>query len=122
MVVGLLVSILLLCTLGAVTAYTLDRRATFYPNSKLISSNSKVRMPDTFRWDEAYSTTDPYNEVFGWYSNKFNLGPESAANGTCAMAEDSATILLLFKRYTGVMICETGEERLVYINRTTFLR
>lgn len=120
--IGLLASTLLLCVVGTASVYTIDRRATFYPNSNLITSNSKVRLPDTFRWDEAYSTTDPYNVVFSWYSNKFNLGPESAANGACAMAEDSATVLLIFDRYTGVMICETGDERLVYINRTTFIR
>lgn len=113
---------LVTCVAGTAAVYMVDRRATYYPNSILITANSKFRFPDTFRWDEAYSTTDPYDDVFSWYSNKFNLGPESAANGTCALAEDSATVLYLFERYTGVMICEGGDERLVYVNRTTFMR
>ncbi|MDJ0752032.1 MAG: hypothetical protein QNJ45_00825 [Ardenticatenaceae bacterium] len=120
--IGLMTLTLLACTAGTALVFRLDRQAAVYPNSSVITSNSKYRLPSSFRWDDAYSTTDDFRDVFTWYSITFDLGPETAANGGCAMTEEIATLLFVFDRYTGVMICEMGDERLIYVNRTTYLR
>ena len=98
-----------------------DRLAAQYPNSKQISSHSKYRLPFNYLWDDVYATEDPINLVYQWYSVRYELGAESRANGGCSLIEDRKTRLGV-TRYIGVLVCEMGDERLIYVNRETALR
>ncbi len=110
-----------LCVGLLAVSFTLDRQAARYPEARQISSHSNFQPPFRLRWDDTYATDDPINLVYRWYSVKFDLGAESHANGNCSLIED-VKIRYAFTRTIHVVVCETGIERLIFVNRETSWR
>ncbi|MEM7800185.1 MAG: hypothetical protein AAF633_13410 [Chloroflexota bacterium] len=114
--------VILSITVGAAIWYGVqtDRRSAAYPNSRTVSQHSRYKFPRHYRWDDTFVTTDKIDQVFRWYSVTFDTGPESEANGGCSLIEGDQEGFY-YKRYAGIMICEMGHERMIFINRTTEL-
>jgi hypothetical protein len=110
--------------LGIILALAIrqDRRAAQYPGAVLVSSHQNyTKLPNHFRWDNAYRTTDPFPAVYNWYSVGFDLGAEARANGRCILLEGS-TNWLVVERYVSVLLCDTPAERMIFVARSTSLR
>lgn len=105
-----------------VLAFRQTRQAARYPGAAQVSSHANYKaLPREFRWDDSYRTADPFPAVYNWYSNGFNLGPETKANGTCILLE-GVTTQLVVERYMGVMLCETPRGRMIFVSRSMSLR
>lgn len=112
--------LMILCGTAGIISWQTSRAFAQFPDSELISSHSKYKLPKLYRWDDTYATEAPINLVYQWYSISFELGPEKAANGGCSLLEDVKRSFFA-QRYFGVLICETGDERLMFVTRSTKL-
>ena len=98
-----------------------ERDASRYPGAVQISSHSNYRaLPRQFRWDDSYRTSDPFPEVYNWYSVGMDLGPERRANGGCILLEGLKNRLRV-ERYTSVLLCDTPRGRMIFITRSVSL-
>ncbi|MFK7805276.1 MAG: hypothetical protein AB8G95_26830 [Anaerolineae bacterium] len=113
-------TMMILCGAAGIVAWQSGRTLAQFPGSELVAGHSNYKLPKLYRWDDAYATEAPINQVYQWYSITFDLGPEKAANSGCSLLEDVKTNFFA-KRYFGVLICETGDERLMYVTRATTL-
>ncbi|MFT5193164.1 MAG: hypothetical protein ACI9EW_000632 [Cellvibrionaceae bacterium] len=111
---------MILCGSTIILSWGRGRTTAQFPGSELIADHSKYKLPKLYRWDDTYATQAPMDQVYGWYSITFELGPEKQANGNCSLLEDVKTNLLA-ERYFGVLICEMGEQRLMFVTRATKL-
>lgn len=119
---GLLVAAFLCLAAVAAAALHQDRQAARYPGALPISSHSNYSgLPNQFRWDNAYRTTDNFTLVYNWYSITFDLGAESRAMARCILLEGSTDYLLL-RRYTSVFLCNTAGGQTIHVSRSTLLR
>jgi hypothetical protein len=117
-------TILLLMSIAAllILAFNHERYADRYPQSVAVSSHSNYRgLPTHFSWDNSYRTTDGFVSVYNWYSINFNLGAEARANSNCIVLEGSSSRHIV-TRYTSVILCDTGDSRLVFVSRSTILK
>lgn len=112
--------LMVLCGAAGVISWQTGRAFAQFPDSEVVSSHSNYKLPKLYRWDDTYATEAPINLVYQWYSLSFELGPEKAANGGCSLLEDVKTTVLA-QRYFGVLICETGDQRLMFVTRSTKL-
>lgn len=105
-----------------VVAFNRDRQSAQYPGSQAISAHSNYRgLPRQYRWDNTYRTGDSFTAVYNWYSTTYDLGAESRANGKCILLEGSNTRLSI-RRQTSVLLCNVGEQQMIYVTRSTILR
>ncbi|MEM8858041.1 MAG: hypothetical protein AAGD96_06960 [Chloroflexota bacterium] len=111
---------MILCGTTAIISWRLDRAAAQMPNSEVVSSHDKYQLPKLYRWDDTYSTDVEIDDVYEWYSVTFQLGAEKQANGACSLLEDLKSTIIA-ERYMGVLICEMGDQRMVFVNRSTKL-
>lgn len=120
LLVGLILGVVVL--IGGAIYYGIqrDRSSAAYPNSRTVTQHSRYKFPRHYRWDDTFATTDPIDQVYRWYSTTYDTGPEAEANGACSLLEGNRETIY-FKRYAGIMICEMGHERLIFINRSTVL-
>lgn len=101
---------------------SLDRQAARYPDAELVAKHENYSgLPFSYKWDNAYYTTDPFPAVYNWYSTGFNLGPEMRGNGRCILMEGSQKRLAA-TRYMSVLLCDTPEGRMIYVSRSTSFR
>jgi hypothetical protein len=101
---------------------TTDRQAAHYPNAEPISNHENYSgLPFSYKWDNAYRSTDPFPAVYNWYSTGFDLGPEMRANGRCILMEGSQKQLAA-TRYMSVLLCNTPNGNLIYVSRSTSFR
>lgn len=99
-----------------------DRQAGRYPGSLPISSHSIYRgLPNEYRWDDTYLTTDNFTTVYNWYSVNFELGAEAHAMEKCTILEGNNPRLGV-NRYVSVSVCNTPDGQLIFVSRTTSLR
>ncbi len=106
----------------AVILLQTDREAARYPKSEPISNHENYSgLPFSYKWDNAYRSTDPFPAVYNWYSTGFDLGPEMRANGRCILMEGSRK-QLGSTRHMSVMLCDTPEARMIYVSRSTSFR
>lgn len=94
-----------------------------YPDATPVSAHNRVRwvpLP-TVRQDAAFRTTDPFPKVYNWYSTGFELGPESRAMSTCILLEETHRRMLLLE-HMSVTLCDTPNDRMVFVERTLSLR
>jgi len=99
-----------------------DRRAAWYPGAVLVSSHANYKgLPFHYNWDEVYQTGDPFPAVYNWYSTGFDLGAEAEANGTCILLKGS-TDRMVGARRMSVLICETPNGQMAFVNRATSFR
>ena len=116
-----LLFIVALCALTGAVAWR-DRQAARYPGSLPISSHSMYKaLPNEYRWDDTYLTTDNFTTVYNWYSVKFDLGAEARAMEKCTTMEGQNPQLVL-NRITTVSVCNTPDGQLIFVSRTTSLR
>ncbi|MEM7031354.1 MAG: hypothetical protein AAF629_17465 [Chloroflexota bacterium] len=116
--------ILGIVSLAIVTVVLLEqeRETARYPGSIQVAQHSNYNaLPREFRWDDSYRTSDPFPQVYNWYSSNFNLGPEARANGNCIMLYNSEKQMLV-ERYTGVMLCDTVKGRMIFVTRSMTFR
>ncbi|MEM9775339.1 MAG: hypothetical protein AAF902_12215 [Chloroflexota bacterium] len=111
---------MVLCGATAIISWRIDRMAAQMPNSEVISSHNKYSLPRLYRWDDTYTTQTEIDDVYRWYSITFNLGAEKQANGSCSLLEDMKSTFI-GERYMGVFICEMGDQRMIFVNRSTKL-
>ncbi|MCB0036235.1 MAG: hypothetical protein KDE51_19525 [Anaerolineales bacterium] len=117
------ITLLLFFTCGGliVASFYADRQAGRFPGAEVVSShNNYSGLPYQFRWDDTYAIDADFRTVYQWYSTRFDLGSESAANGGCVYAETYEQRFVA-DRYVGVLICDNPRNTLVFLNRTTSL-
>lgn len=98
-------------------------RAADYPGATLVGDQTIYKyVPHiVMRRDSSYRTTDPFPEVYNWYSNQFSLGPETWAQSACIQMA-KATTWAVIERQTSVMVCDTSNGRMVFVMRSVGLR
>lgn len=125
MAAGCLLALLLVAFLLAAVAVlgvSRDRRSAQYPGSREVTSHSNYGgLPSQLRWDNSYFTTDPFTDVYDWYSVRYSLGAESRALERCILLEGSIEQIFL-ERTINVLICGTDNGQLVYVSRSLELR
>jgi hypothetical protein len=99
-------------------------RAARYPGATAIDATDTVRaLPNfVFRRVETYRSDQPFNLIYNWYSQRFGLGPERYATGNCALMARSSNVLGPLHLNASVMVCDTGSDRMMFIQRTYLLR
>lgn len=118
--VTLVFLLIIVCGSSATISWQRMRTVAQFPDSQLVAEHAKYKLPKLYRWDDTYATHAPMDQVYGWYSIKFELGPESQANGGCSLLEDVKSNFLA-ERYFGVLICEVGDQRMMFVTRATKL-
>ncbi|MGQ0602066.1 MAG: hypothetical protein ACT4QE_10270 [Anaerolineales bacterium] len=120
MFAGLLASALALAaTFGMLSLY----QAADHPDAVLVSDHSQYRWAPAlhFRRDTSYQAGNEFPQLYNWYSQRFALGPEASAESACITMEKADKVLLV-ERVTTVKLCDTGEQRRIYVTRTFTLR
>jgi hypothetical protein len=101
-----------------VTAVNRERQAVYYPGSVPLANHANYRgLPTQLRWDSAYLTSDPFNDVYSWYSIKFALGAEERAIGRCITLEGPIEHLFL-EQTISVVICGTPNGQMIFVSRS----
>lgn len=119
--VTLLAAVLLLSIFTLSLYY--DRHAGRYPGSEEVSRHDNyTRLPNEVRWDNTYLIADAdFRTAYRWYSIKFDLGSEARAMERCVLMEGTQD-WFWFQRYTGILLCDTNEGRMAFVNRTTYIK
>lgn len=101
-----------------VVAVNRERQAVHYPGATPLSSHANYRgLPSQVRWDNSYLTTEPFNDVYRWYSIKFDLGAEDRAMGLCITLEGPIEHQFLEQTIT-VVICGTPRGQMIFVSRS----
>jgi hypothetical protein len=110
--------------LAAVLFVAWYRQSANYPGALAMGDSTLYRYnPNVFiRQDASYRSSDPFNDVFNWYSSGFDLGPETFAQSGCALMARSFTDLAVIERQMSVMVCDTPNGRLIFVMRSLSLR
>lgn len=95
-----------------------------YPGATPIDASDIVRASPSlfFKRVEASRSTDPFNRIYNWYSQRFDLGPERYANGNCLLMARSSTLIGPVNLTASVMVCDTKADRMMFVTRTYLLR
>lgn len=118
----LLVLIAFLVAAAGILAFNRDRRSAQYPGSREVTRHSNYSgIPGQVRWDNSYFTTDPFTDVYNWYSVRYSLGAESRALERCILLEGPIEEIFL-ERTINVLICGTDNGQLVYVSQSFELR
>ncbi len=98
--------------------------AARYPGSVAMDADDFVRATPNFvfRRVETYRSADPFNLIYNWYSQRFGLGPERYATGNCLLMARSSQVFGLLHLNASVMVCDTGPDRMMFVQRTYLLR
>jgi hypothetical protein len=109
-----------LVCLGAVASLYALVAATDYPGATSLGGQTLTRYTPNFavRRTVAYRTTDPFNQVYNWYSRRFALGPESYAQSNCILMSKSRTLGLGFDEQMSVMVCGTPKDQMMFVMRS----
>jgi hypothetical protein len=99
-------------------------QATEYPGAARVSDqNLTVYTPNfAIRRTTVYRTDDPFPSVYNWYSNRFELGPETYAQGTCILMSKAANRAWLVEEQMSVMVCNTPTGRMMFVMRAFLVR
>jgi hypothetical protein len=95
-----------------------------YPNATTVDTGDLWRITPSliFKRVESYRSTDPFNLIYNWYSQQFDLGPERFANGNCLLMARSSTLFGPLNLNTSVMVCDTVADRMMFVTRIYTLR
>ena len=124
---ALLAGLLALAALAALTAiYAVFRfrSAADYPGGMLVADNTLYNLSPhlSLRRDTSYRTSDTLPLVYNFYSNGFDLGPESYAQSNCILMAHASTTLRVIEQQMSVMVCDTASGRLIFVMRSIGLR
>ena len=96
------------------------REDAYYPNGRLLSSHSNYNaLPQSFKWEESFRTTDEVPQILNFYSQRYGLGAEAAAMSACTYLEGETDNVRL-RRFIGVFICESPQGQTIYVSRTFY--
>ena len=80
---------------GGLYYLNFERNSAIYPEAAVVTQNSNYKnLPSIYIWNDSYRSQDDFNLVFNWYSQKFDMGPESRAIGSCAGMDKVDTFFL----------------------------
>lgn len=107
---------------GALVARYQD--AADYPGAIRLSEGNLYKFWPHFimRRDTTYQTSAPFDELYNFYSNGFDLGPEQHALGACSAMAASRTIAGFIETDMAVTLCDTPSGRMIFVMRTVSLR
>lgn len=109
-----------LCLLAGLLAWAaVDLyRAADYPGTLRVADHSLYgAFPSPYwRRDTSYRSTADFPTLYNWYSQRFGLGPEARAESACITMLKSETVLIL-RRQTTVVVCDSQTNRLVFVTR-----
>lgn len=112
-----------LCALAGLASSQLSRAAD-YPGATRMADDTLVRYLPSFviRRTSSYRTSDPFPAVYNWYSQRFQLGPESHAQSNCILMARSYTTLWLLNEQVTVTVCGTPNGQMMFVSRSGVLR
>jgi hypothetical protein len=98
-------------------------RAADYPGAVPVSDHTLSRLTPViyFQRNTSYRTSDRFPDVYNWYSQTFDLGPEARAQSACITMERAAA-WLVFERMTTVTVCDASTGRLIFVQRFVLVR
>jgi len=123
--VAVLGVMLIVAAAALANSFTRFQQASAYPGATLVSDHTIYgRLPRlSMRYDASYRTSARFPEVYNWYSDQFDLGPETYAQSACILMARSSKVFGLIERQTSVTLCDTpGDERLVFVMRSMMIR
>jgi hypothetical protein len=99
-------------------------QAIDYPGATRVADQNLTLYTPNFvtRRTVVYRTDDPFPSVYNWYSNRFALGPESYAQGTCISMSKAASRTWLLEEQMSVMVCNTPTGRMMFVMRAFLVR
>lgn len=121
---ALLVLLVALLASTVLALALLWQRSSFdYPGASIITqhTNSRLLGQPYLQQSVSYRSTDAFPHIYTWYSTSFDLGTESHAQGPCILIENSHTWLVAH-HHMGVTICDTQQQRMIFVQRTLSLR
>jgi hypothetical protein len=94
-----------------------------YPGATRAASDTRVRYVPSLvlRRTSTYRSSDPFPDVYNWYSKRFGLGPESHAQGGCILMGRSFTTLWVIKEQITVTVCGTPNGQMMFVDRSSVL-
>jgi hypothetical protein len=98
--------------------------AAEYPAATTIDASDTARASPNliFRRVETYRSTDPFDKIYNWYSQRFGLGPERFANSNCLLMARTSNLMGPINLNASVMVCETKTDRMMFVQRTYTLK
>ena len=119
--VGLLAVVLGTAALTFVVRF---RNAADYPGAVFLGEHMLYKFSPhlVVRRDTSYLTSAPFGEVYHFYSNGFDLGPEQHAQGQCILMGNSTTTAGMIESDMAVTLCDTPSGRMIFVTRALLLR
>jgi hypothetical protein len=113
----------MLAVAGIAFALLTDRSALIYPEARVVADHSVYRiLPRPYlRRDMSLRSADLFPAVYNWYSSGLDLGPETRAQSRCIFLEATHS-WLFFNRYTSVTLCDTASGRMMFVQRSVWIR
>lgn len=97
------------------------RDQAHYPGATPVTDHSKLgNRLSSLKWDDSYITEDEFPDVYGWYSNTFDMGPEARANEACIALEKTTTDWRVGRHMT-VVLCETDKGVRIFVSRVMWV-
>jgi hypothetical protein len=98
--------------------------AADYPGALPVSDHTLSKATNVFYYQRntSYRTTDLFPEVYNWYSQTFDLGPEARAQSACITMERSGNWMAIVESMITVTVCDTSQGRLIFVQRFMLLR
>lgn len=92
-----------------------------YPGATQSASETRLRYAPSLvlRRTSSYRSSDPFPDVYNWYSQRFSLGPESHAQGGCILMGRSFTTLWVIKEQITVTVCGTPNGQMMFVDRSS---
>jgi hypothetical protein len=116
---ALLLALLGLCGFAASASYL----AADYPGATQVHSETMLRYSAglVVKRTSAYRSSDPFPAIYNWYSQRFDLGPESHAQGGCILMARSFSSMWLIKEQITVTVCGTPNGQMMFVSRSSVL-
>jgi len=124
MAILLVLALALSCGGGLTLALYQTYAATEYPGATRMADQNLFHYTPNFAWRRTatYRTPDPFPKVYNWYSRRFALGPEAFAQSNCILMVKSATVGWRVEEQTSVTVCNTPNDRMVFVMRSFYFR
>lgn len=101
-----------------------EYHAAEYPGAAPIAAGDTIRLTPNLviKRVETYRSADPFNLIYNWYSQRFDLGPERFAQSNCLLMARSSNVFGPLNLNASVMVCNTTADRMMFVQRTYILR
>ena len=124
---GLIVLVVLMVAMlgtAAVVFVVRFQNAADYPGAVFLGGHNLYKFwpHPVIRRDTSYLTSAPFGEVYNFYSNGFDLGPEQHALSQCILMANSTTTVWIIENEMAVTLCDTPSGRMIFVMRAVSLR